>query len=213
MNPGEDDLLVTSGCHAADLGKCRLWRKAPPGSAGRRDDAVGARLGAPGLHAQGEGGSPGNSGLERGPIGRPGTPFDRLFDHGAAGAVAIAEASGRGQLIPVSAQAERYENGFVVVRDHQAYVGQLADLVLPPGRIAAGDNDPRRIVCLAPWSAVAVTEHVLMTTRSASEGAAATAPAARNCSSKPSESAWFTRQPKVITEYFMAPLEARGGPG
>src|SRR6185295_16226631 len=41
------------------------------------------------------------------------------------------------------------------------------------------------------------------TTRSADSGGAAVAPAARNSSSKPSESAWLTRHPKVITEYFI----------
>src|SRR5438309_10557467 len=61
------------------------------------------------------------------------------------------------------------------------------------------------MVCRAPWSALAVTEQVFTMTRSASSGAAATAPAERSSSSNPSESAWLTRQPNVMTEYFMKP--------
>src|SRR5215217_2667756 len=60
----------------------------------------------------------------------------------------------------------------------------------------------RRIVCRAPWSALAVTEHVFTTTTSAVSTGAGSAPDASNCSSNPSESAWLTRQPNVITEYF-----------
>src|SRR5262245_36136407 len=62
----------------------------------------------------------------------------------------------------------------------------------------------RRIVCRAPWSAVAVTEHVLTMTRSASSVRDGTAPDASRSASNPSESAWFTRQPNVITEYFIS---------
>ncbi len=61
----------------------------------------------------------------------------------------------------------------------------------------------RRIVCRAPWSAVAVTEHVLTITTSAASVVAGSAPRARNCSSRWSESAWFTRQPNVTIEYFI----------
>src|SRR5262245_51387695 len=61
----------------------------------------------------------------------------------------------------------------------------------------------RRIVCRAPWSAVAVTEQVLTTITSASLEATSTPPAARRSSSMRSESAWLTRQPNVTIEYFM----------
>jgi hypothetical protein len=57
----------------------------------------------------------------------------------------------------------------------------------------------RRMVCRAPWSALAVTEQVLTTTTSACSGAVATAPRARKSRSIASESAWFTRQPNVTT--------------
>src|SRR5262245_36353199 len=60
----------------------------------------------------------------------------------------------------------------------------------------------RRIVWRAPWSAVAVTEQVFTITTSAAAGSAGVAPRASRSSSKPSESAWFTRQPNVMTEYF-----------
>src|SRR4051812_32050480 len=60
----------------------------------------------------------------------------------------------------------------------------------------------RRIVCRPPWSALAVTEHVLTMTTSASEAGAFVAPPARSCSSKCSESTWLTRHPNVTIEYF-----------
>jgi hypothetical protein len=61
----------------------------------------------------------------------------------------------------------------------------------------------RRIVWRAPWSAVAVTEQVFTTTSSASPGGTGRPPSARNWRSMSTESAWFTRQPKVTTAYFM----------
>src|SRR5215831_8253417 len=41
-------------------------------------------------------------------------------------------------------------------------------------------------------------------TSSASSGGDGTPPDARSCSSNPSESAWFTRHPNVITAYLIA---------
>jgi hypothetical protein len=59
----------------------------------------------------------------------------------------------------------------------------------------------RRIVCRAPWSALAVTEQVFTTTTSASAAGAAMPPRPRSCSSMRSESAWLTRQPNVRMAY------------
>src|SRR5215203_3872213 len=64
----------------------------------------------------------------------------------------------------------------------------------------------RRIVCRAPWSALAVTEQVFTITTSACSTPAASAPFRRSCASSWSESAWFTRQPKVTMENFTAYL-------
>src|SRR4051812_687532 len=58
------------------------------------------------------------------------------------------------------------------------------------------------MICRAPWSAVDVTEHVFTTRRSASSGAELVAPRTRRSRSIIIESAWLTRQPKVMTEYF-----------
>src|SRR3954465_15410497 len=58
------------------------------------------------------------------------------------------------------------------------------------------------MICRAPWSAVDVTEQVLTTRRSASSGAELIAPRTRRSRSIIIESAWLTRQPKVMTEYF-----------
>src|SRR4051812_31138772 len=60
----------------------------------------------------------------------------------------------------------------------------------------------RRIVWRAPWSALAVTEHVFTTTRSACSAGLSMAPRTRRSSSTRSGSAWVTRQPKVMIEYF-----------
>ena len=54
-----------------------------------------------------------------------------------------------------------------------------------------------RSSCRAPWSAVAVTEHVFTMTRFATSAEADVAPLRRNAASIASESAVLTRQPNV----------------
>ena len=101
---------------------------------------------------------------------------------------------------------------FCDIRDDGDDAGKRGDLVRAPRRVAAGDDDPRaRVVARGAanrlaraLSAVAVTEQLLTTITSASADGTATPPRARRSRSMAIESAWFTRQPNVRIEYFIA---------
>ena len=136
MDAGERDLFESRRCDALDVPQNRRDRHAARRAARRRDDAVGARLGAPRLHAE----------RVRRPSG------NARLDRGAARAVAIAEPLGRGQPLV----DQRNQPRLVVVRHDLRDVRQRADFVGPPRRVATGDdNARRRIVARDPANRLA----------------------------------------------------------
>ena len=94
--------------------------------------------------------------------------------------------------------------------------GQVGDLVGPPGRVAAGHDDcaagigardaadrlPRALIGARRHRAGVDDDEVGVLPAAARSRLRAT-----RSSSKPSESAWLTRQPKVTTAYFTAALQ------
>ena len=121
-----------------------LERHAARPPARRRNDAVGARLGAAGLHAQ----------RERGATG------DTRLDRGAAAAVAVAEALGGRREGRDARSRARLESAAACRRSARPRTtfGKRADFVRAPRGVAAGDDDAapglsramRRMVCRAP---------------------------------------------------------------
>ena len=163
VHAGQRDLLEAGRRDALDLAQHVVERHASRPPARRRDDAVGARLGAAGLHAQ----------RERRAAG------DARLDRRAAAAVAVAEPLGGRQTSGVAATAVEIDSsrGLSSFGTTRTTFGKRGDFVRPPRRVAAGDDDRARRDCRArcagssaarPDRRVAVTEQVFTTTRSAS---------------------------------------------
>ena len=195
-------LLEPGRGHLVELGRHARERHAAPRAARRRDDAVGARLVAARLHAQ----------RVAGAAGRP------RPDHLAARAVAAAEPLGRRAL-------ERQPQAvgqllLVAVVDDLRDARQRRDLGRRPTGIAAGGDNARRGVRAGdapdglPRALVGRRRHraTVHHDQIGFAGPTGRPPRARSWRSMPTESAWFTRQPKVTTAYFIGPQYRRPRP-
>ncbi len=123
MDACERDLPEPRRDDAVHFPKNHVDRRAPRLASRRRNDAVRARLGAAGLHAQGE----------RGPT------RDAGFDRRAATALAVSEALGRRELLA----KQRHEARLVVVRHDAKHIRQQTDLIGLARRVASGHDNAR----------------------------------------------------------------------
>jgi hypothetical protein len=152
-----------------------------------RDDAIGAALVAARLHAEREGGPAPAAGTEgklignwrTGELGNWGTGKPRN------------QGRRRGSERTGDARLDR-------IGDDLEDTGELGHFVGPSRRVAPGGDHAGGGVEArdAPDGAA--------TTRSAASGEAGMPPLARSWHSMSQESAWFARQPKVRTQYFIA---------
>src|SRR4029077_2846685 len=137
VDAGQRDFLETGGGNTRHLAQQILKRNASRPSAGRGNDAVRARFGTAGLHAQ----------RERGPS------CDAWLDRRAAWSVATRSSNRsarnhRGEELWLRvlralgswSGEEEHHTSLVVVRDHLHDVRKRGNFVRPPRRVAAGDD-------------------------------------------------------------------------